>query len=96
MQADRRSCSRKQRTGGTSESDKLCSQGSAPILIMHGDQDDVVPYEQSVQLFEALIKEGHDALMYKINGAGHNGFTQAHTLDIVKSFFRKHLKPGKA
>ncbi|MCB6219010.1 alpha/beta hydrolase [Bacillus paralicheniformis] len=67
-----------------------------PILIMHGDQDDVVPYEQSVQLFEALIKEGHDALMYKINGAGHNGFTQAHTLDIVKSFFRKHLKPGKA
>ncbi|MDI5790483.1 prolyl oligopeptidase family serine peptidase [Bacillus licheniformis] len=36
-----------------------------PILIMHGDQDDVVPYQQSVQLFEALIKEGHDALMYK-------------------------------
>lgn len=67
-----------------------------PILIMHGDQDDIVPYEQSVQMFHALKKEGCDAVMYNINGAGHSGFTQAHTLDVVKSFFRKHLHPRKA
>ncbi|KKB72891.1 MULTISPECIES: prolyl oligopeptidase family serine peptidase [Bacillus] len=67
-----------------------------PILIMHGDQDDIVPYEQSVQMFHALKREGCDAVMYKINDAGHSGFTQAHILDVVKSFFRKHLHPRKA
>ncbi|MBU8785326.1 MULTISPECIES: prolyl oligopeptidase family serine peptidase [Bacillus] len=67
-----------------------------PILIMHGDQDDTVPYEQSVQMFHALKREDCDAVMYKINDAGHSGFTQAHILDVVKSFFRKHLHPRKA
>ncbi|KPV60136.1 peptidase S9 [Paenibacillus sp. A3] len=64
-----------------------------PILIMHGDQDDVVPYEQSVELFQALKQAGHnDTTMYKVNGVGHIGFTQPHTLDVVKSFFHTHLK----
>ncbi|MCY8493889.1 prolyl oligopeptidase family serine peptidase [Bacillus inaquosorum] len=63
-----------------------------PILIMHGDQDDVVPYEQSAEFYHALKKAGHDAIMYKIKEAGHSGFTQHHTLNIVKDFFNCYLK----
>ncbi|MBW5466317.1 alpha/beta hydrolase fold domain-containing protein [Brevibacillus formosus] len=63
-----------------------------PVLIMHGDADDVVPYEQSVELFYALRRAGNNASMYKIKGAGHNGFTQQQTMDVVKAFFDEHLK----
>ncbi|MDO8224828.1 prolyl oligopeptidase family serine peptidase [Bacillus cabrialesii subsp. tritici] len=59
---------------------------------MHGDQDDVVPYEQSAEFYQALKKAGHDAIMYKIKDAGHIGFTQPHTLHIVKDFFNCCLK----
>jgi dipeptidyl aminopeptidase/acylaminoacyl peptidase len=63
-----------------------------PILMMHGDQDDVVPYEQSVQLYEALKKEESDVTMYKIKGGGHSAFTESHTLEAVENFFHLHLK----
>lgn len=67
-------------------------QDAPPILIMHGDQDDVVPYEQSVELFNALRQAGNDAIMYKIKNVGHISFTQPHTLDVVKTFFNCHLQ----
>lgn len=63
-----------------------------PILIMHGDADDVVPYEQSVEFFNALRRAGNNASMYKIKGAGHNGFTQQQTMEVFKAFFDEHLK----
>ncbi|MGQ3480746.1 alpha/beta hydrolase fold domain-containing protein [Paenibacillus sp. TY11] len=63
-----------------------------PTLIMHGDADDVVPYEQSVEMFKALRRAGNYAEMYKVKGAGHIGFTQPQTMEVVKSFFKKHLK----
>lgn len=66
--------------------------GAPPILMMHGDRDEVVPYEQSAQLFEALKREGNDVTLYRIAGAGHNAFTQPHTLEVVKAFFQAHLK----
>ncbi|MCE3201122.1 alpha/beta hydrolase [Paenibacillus sonchi] len=63
-----------------------------PVLIMHGDADDVVPYEQSVELFKALRQAGNHTEMYKIKGAGHNAFTQPQTIEVVKAFFNTHLK----
>jgi len=66
--------------------------GAPPILIMHGDADDVVPYEQSVEFFQALRQAGNHASMYRIKGAGHNAFTQQQTMDVVKAFFNAHLK----
>ncbi|MFD1774764.1 alpha/beta hydrolase [Paenibacillus rhizophilus] len=62
-----------------------------PILMMHGDQDDVVPYEQSLEFLKTMRQAGNDITLYKITGGGHFGFTQPHTLDVVKDFFHKHL-----
>ncbi|AKG34852.1 prolyl oligopeptidase family serine peptidase [Paenibacillus durus] len=63
-----------------------------PILMMHGDRDDVVPFEQSLDFFKTMKQAGNDITLYKITGGGHIGFTQPHTLDVVKSFFKTHLQ----
>lgn len=43
-----------------------------PIVLFHGDQDEVIPYAQSIQLKE-LLKPG-DTLI-TLQGVGHNGMT---------------------
>lgn len=40
-----------------------------PILILHGDQDDIVPYDFGKQLFEAATEPKE---FYEITGAAHN------------------------
>ncbi|GGE30879.1 hypothetical protein GCM10011391_06890 [Pullulanibacillus camelliae] len=63
-----------------------------PFLIMHGDKDMRVPYNQSVLLYTALKKAKVQVAMYKIKGAGHGGFTQPEIMDTVLQFFDNHLK----
>lgn len=64
-----------------------------PILIAHGNKDRLVPFGQSVMMFDALKKNKKEAEMYKINGADHGGepFWSAQTLDIVDKFIKKHI-----
>ncbi len=42
-----------------------------PTLVIHGDADPVVPYEQGTLLYQALIEGGIDAEMICIDGAPH-------------------------
>lgn len=42
----------------------------APVVLFHGDRDEVIPYESSVRL-RALLKPGDQLI--PIPGAGHNG-----------------------
>jgi acetyl esterase/lipase len=63
-----------------------------PFLIMHGDKDMQVPYNQSELLYEALKKSGVEADLYKIKGSGHgDGFSHHKILQIVQTFFDSHL-----
>jgi uncharacterized protein len=41
----------------------------APLLVVHGDRDDVVPFSQGRQVFEAAPGPKE---FYTIPGAGHN------------------------
>ena len=41
----------------------------APLLVLHGDQDEIVPYEQGRRLFEAAPEP---KTFYTISGSGHN------------------------
>ncbi|MBN1933610.1 MAG: alpha/beta hydrolase [Anaerolineae bacterium] len=64
-----------------------------PILILHGDKDRLVPFGQSVMLFEALKKAGQVTECYQVKGADHGGapfWTEA-VLDIVEAFVRKYV-----
>jgi acetyl esterase/lipase len=62
-----------------------------PFLIMHGDQDSVVPVSQSIDFSEALKKIGCDVTLHIINGAGHGFGSEKINAEVV-NFFDKHLK----
>jgi acetyl esterase/lipase len=47
------------------------TRNSPPILIIHGDQDPVIPYEQAVRLHEALEHVGAPNQLTTIRGGGH-------------------------
>jgi dipeptidyl aminopeptidase/acylaminoacyl peptidase len=46
-------------------------KGLPPVLAIHGDRDDLVPYEQSVKLTKALKSVGDDATLLTVPGAQH-------------------------
>jgi acetyl esterase/lipase len=45
--------------------------GSAPILLVHGDRDDVVPYEQSASLHQRILQNGQVSTLLTAPGANH-------------------------
>lgn len=64
-----------------------------PFLIFHGDRDAMVPFNQSVILYEALRDAGCNVTFYKVENAGHDArIWTPRVLNIVKEFFDKHLK----
>jgi len=67
---------------------------TAPILIMTGNRDNVVPYEQSVIMADKLEECGYRYTFYKLEGADHGSweFWTPKTLDIVDRFFKDNLK----
>ena len=70
------------------------SRSAPPFLIMHGDRDALVPFNQSVLLYEALRDAGQDVSFYKIAGAGHGDrFFTPSTLAVVRAFLKQHLAP---
>ena len=64
-----------------------------PFLIMHGDSDHLVPFNQSLILYEALRDANHSAEFYKLLGAGHgNRFFTQQTMRIVLDFLNLHFR----
>ena len=66
----------------------------APILILHGDADELVPFEQSVIYDKALREAGADCRFIVIPGGKHGSieFLHPNLLNQVEDFFAKHLK----
>ncbi len=68
-----------------------------PFLILHGDKDQTVPYNQS-ELLEAALKKAKVAVEFEtVKGAGHGGpaFQAAAKQKQVEEFFAEHLKKAK-
>ena len=63
-----------------------------PVLIMHGDQDSVVPFNQSVLLYQALREQDKNVSFYKVKGAGHGrSFWTEELLGIVVDFLEAYI-----
>ena len=73
------------------------SAESAPFLIMHGDEDPMVPLEQSRQLHASLQEHGVESTLITLSGAKHGGreFNTEATRTHILSFLRIHLMPPK-
>lgn len=74
------------------------SPDDAPTFIIHGDQDPLVPLEQSERFVEALKKVGVEVRLIVIKGMGHRPTTPEQREEFRKAvgqameFFDKHLK----
>ncbi len=56
--------------------------GAPPFLVMHGLGDNLVPFTQSVELYDALVAHGNEAILYLIEGFGHGFFNPGHVLEL--------------
>jgi acetyl esterase/lipase len=69
---------------------------SAPFLILHGANDNLVPIEQSQRMRDALQKAGVEATFVTMANDGH-GFkrpeNQQKARSLVEAFFARHLNP---
>lgn len=65
-----------------------------PFLIIHGNKDRLVPFGQSVLLYDKLKEENKIVEFYQLDGADHGGapFWQEDILDIVDKFIKENLK----
>jgi acetyl esterase/lipase len=70
------------------------SKDDPPFLIMHGDQDPLVPFNQSELLLEALKQAGVAVTFQPIKGSGHGGplFNTPEVRRQVIEFFDRELK----
>jgi acetyl esterase/lipase len=69
------------------------AKDNPPFLIMHGNKDDIVPYQQSELLRDALQKAGVSVTFKIIEGAGH-GFGGPDIDRQVAAFFDQQLQPN--
>jgi endo-1,4-beta-xylanase len=71
------------------------SGDAPPFLIMHGDNDQTVPWQQSQLLYDALLTAGTEATFHTLPGAGHGGpaFERRAIRQVVLDFFDHHLQP---
>ncbi len=76
---------------------KYVTKEAPPFLIVHGEQDPLVPCHQSELLYQALKQARCDVTFYKIAGAGHGSpeFNTGMMQAAVQAFFDKHLKEDK-
>ncbi|HYF23074.1 MAG TPA: S9 family peptidase [Caulobacteraceae bacterium] len=70
---------------------------AAPVLLIHGDDDDNVPIDQSRRMKAALQKAGKSVRLVVLEDEGHNGWSRKNEklmLDEMVGFLETHLKAG--
>lgn len=70
------------------------TKDSAPMLLMHGTADQLVPPSETEKLFRALIKNGVEAERYLIQGAGHADeyWVQSEVIDLIVAWIDRRAK----
>ena len=73
------------------------SKDDPPFLIVHGDSDRTVPFNQSQMLYQSLKDTGTSVHFHTIENAGHGGpgFSMPVVQEMVQEFFEQELK-GKS
>jgi acetyl esterase/lipase len=63
-----------------------------PFLILHGNKDTVVPYNQSERMYAALKKAGVECYFVTVDGGGHGGWSNPEIYRLERAFFDKVLR----
>ncbi len=78
---------------------RLAANFKAPVLLLHGSDDRVVPYEQSVEMADALKDAGKPVRLVKLEGGDHDLSFQSHRLQFyreLEDFLAANLGPAAA
>jgi acetyl esterase/lipase len=69
------------------------SAGDPPFLIIHGNKDPIVPYQQAMEFEAALRAAGVPVLFQTVDGGGHGGFTGLWPVinDRIRLFLERNL-----
>ena len=73
----------------------MADRVQTPLLMIHNDQDDAVPWYQGIEYFLALRRLGKEAYLLNYNGEKHNLGNKAAARDFAMrmfQFFEHHLK----
>ena len=64
-----------------------------PMLMMHGDRDQLVPFNQSVRLYKKLKELDKEVTFYKLEGGFHGtgGFSSREAMDVIVDFISKYI-----
>lgn len=65
--------------------------GSPPYLLIHGQDDELVPLEQSEKLHQHLRRAGVVSELIVVPGKGHWFLLDKNQVDVVARFFRQHF-----
>jgi dipeptidyl aminopeptidase/acylaminoacyl peptidase len=67
----------------------------SPLLIIHGDQDDVVVPQHSMRFLKACVDESIPVDFFLYPNHAHNvvGKDRVHLMDKITRYLNKHLKP---
>ena len=71
--------------------------GLPPILTIHGDVDNIVPYRHALDLHAALDEAGVTNRMHTVPGKGHGNFTpdeQQEIFRVIRAFLDEHVTGG--
>lgn len=66
-----------------------------PLLLMHGDKDEAVPWEQSIELYLAMRRLGKDVIFLQYRNEPHHPQKYPNKVDYtirMKEYFDYHLK----
>jgi acetyl esterase/lipase len=70
----------------------------APVLMIHGDKDELVPVSHSQNIMPVFEEKGVQSELIVVEGAGH-GYSQEQNLNIVLpamlKWFKEHLVEGR-
>lgn len=76
---------------------RLADKADAPILLIHGKDDTVVPYDQSTRMKGALEGAGKPVEMVTLKGGDHwlsRGETRLQMLQAIDAFVQKYNPPN--
>jgi acetyl esterase/lipase len=71
------------------------AKGQPPMLIIHGDKDDLVPLQQSQEFVAKCKDAGVEAKLVVKDGAGHGWLTIVGDIDTLADWFDQHLATKK-
>jgi acetyl esterase/lipase len=70
-------------------------KNTPPFLIMHGEEDNIVPYSQSEMFFQKLKRNKNKVTLVKIKNGGHGKGFGEKAMNFVIAFFDCYLKNEK-